>query len=608
MLVYYLLLLHLMFASSQLGLYSFGNGDSGKLGLGFPESVYSPALIRTFPPEVRQIIKVSLGMTHALALTADGFVYSWGGNNYGQLGNGDSGTNMYEPGIIPTISGIIDVDAGKNGDNSHSSHFLRNDSAIFACGYETWINADKPELLQFGINGTVQLSVGGRRALFLTNTSRVYAVGDNQYGQLGLGDYVDRHNWPGLMTALTSGIVSIVSGPLHSFLLMNNGQVYGFGANLWGQLGFTQGIDAWNVPTLLNITSIVQITAGSRHSVFISGSGDVYGMGYNAEGELGLGDLVTRWNATLISRLSGRSIVQVSGGGATTCFRSSTGMVYVTGRNYDGQLGLGSYGAPRTIPTLRTSGDYFLAQSVTFGDGFGMYQGRYNTTCFGLAWDDPNVCSRVGICRASNVCACWDGYMGDTCQIAVCMGIPGDDPRVCSGYGNCTSPDTCKCVEDSLGKSCEIYKCFGSIPPSACSSRGNCTSPNQCKCDTGYDGSACSNAICFGISGGDPKVCNGAGKCTSPDVCTCNTFVSGVQCTTNLMPLFATTMAIFAFNVIVCAVVFSVTSLVIIGITIYCRKRNKTLIVELEKLRERIFSPSGGNELKGLVNRQIQEN
>ena len=71
-------------------IYSWGRNNYGHLGNGTTTDSNTPVQVKTTgtPMEGKKIVQISTGIDHSLALDQDGNVYSWGRNNYGQLGNG----------------------------------------------------------------------------------------------------------------------------------------------------------------------------------------------------------------------------------------------------------------------------------------------------------------------------------------------------------------------------------------------------------------------------------------------------------------------------------------------------------------------------------------
>ena len=69
--------------------WTWGNNANGELGRGDKNSVYSPVQVKSGDGNsyLTDIIFVSAGSNHTLALRKDGTVWAWGINSYGQLGN-----------------------------------------------------------------------------------------------------------------------------------------------------------------------------------------------------------------------------------------------------------------------------------------------------------------------------------------------------------------------------------------------------------------------------------------------------------------------------------------------------------------------------------------
>ena len=228
-------------------IYAWGINIDGQLGLGDFKNRYIPTLAPNFPND---IIQISTGNSHMLALANDGRVYSRGDNEYGQLGDNND-RNI--PTLVPKIlNNIIQISASE-----YHSLALTNDGHVYSFGFNEFrqlgLGDDDgrniPTLIS-DINNIVQISTGGDRSSALTNTGKIYSWGDNHYGQLGLGHYNDI-NIPTLIAKMPNNIIQISAGNGHSLVLSANGQIYAFGKNDSGQLGFGDNKDR-TIPTLIS--------------------------------------------------------------------------------------------------------------------------------------------------------------------------------------------------------------------------------------------------------------------------------------------------------------------------------------------------------------------
>ena len=260
----------------------------------------------------KTITQVAAGYDHSIVLASDGTVYTWGYNFYGQLGNGNTGTDSNVPVAVSTSGTPM---AGKT---------------------------------------ITQVAAGYDHSIALASDGTVYTWGYNDYGQLGNGNPGTDSNVP--VAVSTSGtpmagktITQVAAGGGHSIALASDGTVYTWGLNVAGQLGNgNTGTDS-NVPVAVSTgeelsgKTITQVAAGIAHSIALASDGTVYTWGYNDYGQLGNGNPGTNSNVPVavstIGVLSGKTITQVAAGGYYSIALASDGTVYTWGDNYYGQLG-----------------------------------------------------------------------------------------------------------------------------------------------------------------------------------------------------------------------------------------------------------------------------
>lgn len=188
----------------------------------------------------------------------------------------------------------------------------------------------------------VETSSAWRHSLARTDDGRVYSWGANLFGQLGIDHSQDRILDPTPVTGLPE-IAAIEAGEDKSFAVATNGEVYAWGLDYPGG-GLGLGTNARNsfgetspvkVPGLDNIASI---SSAGDNTFAVTNTGQVYGWGFNFNGLLGLGDDEPRLSPELIPGLS--NIAEVETGGNMTFAVTKAGGIYAWGTNESGQLGL----------------------------------------------------------------------------------------------------------------------------------------------------------------------------------------------------------------------------------------------------------------------------
>jgi alpha-tubulin suppressor-like RCC1 family protein len=302
------------------------------------------------------VISVSAGSSHSLFLSSQGRAYSCGDNIFGQLGL-NSNDNQSAPIWIESLrtEEIIDVSAG-----TIHSLFLTSQGQVYGCGSnkrgqlgtENQIEKKIPTLIE-SIKSVkvIAISAGRCHSLILDHRGQVFGFGDNENGQLGLGDQANRY-LPVLVLRVNK-IVAISAGGFHSLVLNDQGQIYSFGSNSSGQLG-RRDIDYGSVTPLLikdsGFGKAVAISAGSHHSLLLNSLGQVFSFGSNVYGQLGLGGDDDIPFPTLIELSIGK-ISAISAGDSHSLIMNSEGQVLSFGSNEYDQLGLGDEDGT-SIPTL----------------------------------------------------------------------------------------------------------------------------------------------------------------------------------------------------------------------------------------------------------------
>eukprot|EP00298_Acanthocystis_sp_HF-20_P018643 c22002_g8_i1.p1 GENE.c22002_g8_i1~~c22002_g8_i1.p1 ORF type:complete len:428 (-),score=185.23 c22002_g8_i1:139-1422(-) len=198
--------------------------------------------------------------------------------------------------------------------------------------------------------------------LILSEVGDVYSFGDGSTGQLGLGP-TSLMTTPHVIDQLPRKKIYMMSaGYAHAVAVTETGEIYAWGNNAFGQLGFRNVSVDFTYPSQvysLANTRIVYVCAGFAHTLAITDRGETYGWGSNDKGQLGLEGFVATFTPTLITGLVGKKVVRVSCGYDVSIAVTDKGLVYTFGANNVGQLGLG-----HTRPMVGVNQVTALADSV----------------------------------------------------------------------------------------------------------------------------------------------------------------------------------------------------------------------------------------------------
>lgn len=124
--------------------FAWGFNGSGGLGNGAsPTGSATPVQVKGLNGVgfLSDIVAVSAGAFHCLALLSNGTVYSWGGNQHGQLGDNtttDRHTPVQVKGVknVGMLSNVVAVSA-----NTDSSAALMSNGTVVAWGANGWVNS-----------------------------------------------------------------------------------------------------------------------------------------------------------------------------------------------------------------------------------------------------------------------------------------------------------------------------------------------------------------------------------------------------------------------------------------------------------------------------------
>ncbi|KAM0265404.1 hypothetical protein ACHAQJ_000246 [Trichoderma viride] len=321
-----------------LDIYVFGEGTSGELGLGSkriggkkPIDVKRPRINDILSAKTVGVVQISCGGMHVVALTRDNKILTWGVNDQGALGRD---TNW--------DGGLRDADKGEDSDSEDEDDTGINpkESTPTALSEEDFAPGTK----------FVQVEASDSASFALTEDGRVYGWGTfrSSDGILGFTETIRIQSRPMLLPSLKN-IKSIASGANHILALDHKGNVVAWGCGQQNQLG-RRIIERNKMSSLipqgvgLPRGKIAKISCGSYHSFAIDNNGAVWGWGLNNFGEIGVENNAGEDDAVIlkpvkISFLADHTVTDIAGGIHHSLACTEKGELFAWGRLDGYQVG-----------------------------------------------------------------------------------------------------------------------------------------------------------------------------------------------------------------------------------------------------------------------------
>lgn len=322
---------HSIFLQDADAVTAVGTNTYGQLGL--DDTVNRDAVTPLKGARSKNVAQIASGLEHVVFLYEDGTVRTVGRNNNGQLGDGTQ-IDKSTPAQI-NAANVKQVACG----GSHTLLLYKN-GTVQSCGANFFGQlgdgsvSDRRSLVDVKISGVKAVAAGASYSMFLMEDNTVLAVGYNYFGQLGNGN---KTNTSDIVTTGFQNVRQIVCGASHTLCLHNDGTLSTVGFNSSGQLGTGDNVmSKTELQSLVFGREVKQVAAAGNQSFLLTAEGDVYGCGANTFGQLGIGSKTTQ---NVFTKAAVNNIRHIACGPNHTMFEAQGYETWGTGRNNMGQLG-----------------------------------------------------------------------------------------------------------------------------------------------------------------------------------------------------------------------------------------------------------------------------
>jgi len=326
-----------------------GANGSGQLGLGDLTARPTFTQVGTSP----DWLQVSTGFAHTAAIARDHSLYTWGLNTQGRLGLGDA-VQRTAPTRVGTDTDWTMVSCSQ-GNPQGFTLAVKANGTLWAWGDNQWGQlgdgtvVDKASPIRIGAdNDWAAVEAGNSHALAAKRDGSLWAWGRNNAGQLGDNTTTDVHA-PQLVDTAVDWIRFGGGNGSMSAGLKANGRLWTWGSNANGQLAVGDDVQRRRPTAVGTASDWATFAVGGSHLVALKRDRSLWAAGNNGQAQLGLGDLVNRTSFIQVGGL--RDWVMVGAGNQHSLGARADGLLYAWGNNTSGQLGFGAVSANVPVPT-----------------------------------------------------------------------------------------------------------------------------------------------------------------------------------------------------------------------------------------------------------------
>jgi alpha-tubulin suppressor-like RCC1 family protein len=339
--------------SAKGDLYCWGFNWAGQVGNGSTNTQPKPVMVLANVASFKAVVDT------VAAITKNGDLYCWGGSGYGQVGNGKFANQTTPVKVLSNVASVTadsnDADDGAHVFNSQAVTVaaITTSGDLYCWGYNEFgqvgngqsgvdINQATPVKV---LSSVASVTFDKGTAFAVTTSGDLYAWGRNNNGQVGNGQ-----SGEGLCQTTPAKVLSSVASVKVSVdttaAIATNGDLYCWGANSMGRVG--NGASTLQATPVKVLSNVASATPGST-STAITTNGDLYCWGYAELGQVGNGKHGLEDRQTTPAKIMS-NVASVAQTGTNTAAVTTSGDLYCWGTNDWGHLGIGTISAFEYTP------------------------------------------------------------------------------------------------------------------------------------------------------------------------------------------------------------------------------------------------------------------
>ena len=317
-------------------LWTWGSNNYGQLGL----NLTGTASYRSSPTQIglTQFLSVSGSYQSLSGIRPNGTIWTWGRNDYGQAGQNSL--------VNTTISSPVQVGALTDWavSNTGLGHTLalKTNGTLWAWGYNIGGQLGKNDVIsrsspvQVGnLTTWSKIYVGSYHSVAIKTDNTFWTWGLNGNGQLGLGNVVYRLS--PVQIDLSTNWASASLGTYNTIAVKTDGTLWSWGRNIYGGLGLGNTVDRSSPVQIGALTNWLSVAANGYNTIAVKTNGTLWAWGYNIGGQLGDNTVLDKSSPVQVGALTNWS--KPFAGGSHSISIKTDNTLWSWGNNGQGQLG-----------------------------------------------------------------------------------------------------------------------------------------------------------------------------------------------------------------------------------------------------------------------------